>query len=188
MIRDAEAHAEEAHKLRELADARNLAENLAYQTEKIAQGAPRQARGGRGRDDRGPDHGAPRRPRLAGRERDPAEDRGAAARPRRSWPRPSTRRRPRSRPRVHRAATAPLPRRTRSSRMPTTRWSTRENRGGQDLMATPTPISHLRRAAKRRHVSSSVAPVAYGYERSLRPSLACFSLPESTTSSAGDRL
>ncbi len=34
MIRDAEAHAEEAHKLRELADARNLAEGLAYQTEK----------------------------------------------------------------------------------------------------------------------------------------------------------
>ncbi len=34
MIRDAEAHAEEAHKLRELADARNIAENLAYQTEK----------------------------------------------------------------------------------------------------------------------------------------------------------
>jgi len=34
MIRDAEAHAEEAHRLRELADARNLAENLAYQTEK----------------------------------------------------------------------------------------------------------------------------------------------------------
>jgi molecular chaperone DnaK len=34
MIRDAEAHADEAHKLRELADARNLAENLAYQTEK----------------------------------------------------------------------------------------------------------------------------------------------------------
>lgn len=34
MIRDAEAHADEAHKLRELADARNLGENLAYQTEK----------------------------------------------------------------------------------------------------------------------------------------------------------
>jgi molecular chaperone DnaK len=34
MIKDAEAHAEEAHRLRELADARNLAENLAYQTEK----------------------------------------------------------------------------------------------------------------------------------------------------------
>src|SRR2546426_7120871 len=32
------------------------------------------------------------------------------------------------------------------------------------------------RAAKRRHASSSVAPVASGYERSLRPSLACFSL------------
>ena len=33
MVTDAEAHAEEAHKLRELADARNLAEQLAYQTE-----------------------------------------------------------------------------------------------------------------------------------------------------------
>ncbi len=34
MIRTAEAHAEEAHKLRELADTRNNAEALAYQTEK----------------------------------------------------------------------------------------------------------------------------------------------------------
>jgi molecular chaperone DnaK len=34
MIRDAEAHADEAHRLRELADARNHAETLAYQTEK----------------------------------------------------------------------------------------------------------------------------------------------------------
>src|SRR5437867_297743 len=34
MIREAESHAEEAHKLRELADARNLAEQLAYQTER----------------------------------------------------------------------------------------------------------------------------------------------------------
>jgi molecular chaperone DnaK len=34
MIREAEAHADEAHKLRELVDARNLAESLAYQIEK----------------------------------------------------------------------------------------------------------------------------------------------------------
>ncbi len=34
MIKNAEAHADEAHKLRELADARNEAEGLAYQTEK----------------------------------------------------------------------------------------------------------------------------------------------------------
>jgi molecular chaperone DnaK len=34
MIREAEAHADEAHKLRELADARNMAETLAYQTER----------------------------------------------------------------------------------------------------------------------------------------------------------
>jgi molecular chaperone DnaK len=34
MIKDAEAHAGEAHRLRELADAKNQAEQLAYQTEK----------------------------------------------------------------------------------------------------------------------------------------------------------
>src|SRR5437763_3470488 len=34
MIREAEAHSDEAHRLRELADARNLAEALAYQTER----------------------------------------------------------------------------------------------------------------------------------------------------------
>src|SRR5207247_9724600 len=34
MINEAESHADEAHKLRELADARNLAEQLAYQTER----------------------------------------------------------------------------------------------------------------------------------------------------------
>jgi molecular chaperone DnaK len=34
MIREAEAHAGEAHRLRELADARNHAESIAYQTEK----------------------------------------------------------------------------------------------------------------------------------------------------------
>jgi molecular chaperone DnaK len=34
MISEAESHADEAHKLRELADARNVAENLAYQTER----------------------------------------------------------------------------------------------------------------------------------------------------------
>ncbi len=34
MVREAETHADEAHKLRELADARNLGETLAYQTER----------------------------------------------------------------------------------------------------------------------------------------------------------
>jgi len=34
MIREAEAHAEEAHRLREVADTKNLAETLAYQTER----------------------------------------------------------------------------------------------------------------------------------------------------------
>jgi molecular chaperone DnaK len=34
MVKDAEAHADEAHRLRELADAKNVAESLAYATEK----------------------------------------------------------------------------------------------------------------------------------------------------------
>jgi molecular chaperone DnaK len=34
MIKDAEAHADEAHRLRQLVDARNAAESLAYQTER----------------------------------------------------------------------------------------------------------------------------------------------------------
>ncbi len=34
MMKDAESHADEAHRLRELADAKNIAESLAYQTEK----------------------------------------------------------------------------------------------------------------------------------------------------------
>jgi hypothetical protein len=42
-------------------------------------------------------------------------------------------------------------------------------------------------AAKRRQPSSSVAPVAAGYERSLRPSLACFSRPAVTICEKGDR-
>jgi molecular chaperone DnaK len=37
MIREAETHADEAHRLRELADTRNTAETLAYQTEKSLQ-------------------------------------------------------------------------------------------------------------------------------------------------------
>jgi hypothetical protein len=35
--------------------------------------------------------------------------------------------------------------------------------------------------AKLRAAASSVAPVASGYEHSLRPCIACFSGPESTT-------
>ncbi len=44
-----------------------------------------------------------------------------------------------------------------------------------------------RHAAKRRHAPSSVAPVASGYERALRPSLACSSRPESAIFTDGGR-
>ena len=45
----------------------------------------------------------------------------------------------------------------------------------------------LEGAATRRHASSSVTPVACGYERSLRPSLACVSRLERTTYTEGVR-
>ncbi len=55
-------------------------------------------------------------------------------------------------------------------------------------MAIPyLPTRTLRGAAKLRQALFSVAPVACGYERALRPSLARFSRPESTICSAGDR-
>ena len=41
--------------------------------------------------------------------------------------------------------------------------------------------------ANRRQGASSVAPVASGYERSLRPSQAWFSRPQSTRATKGDR-
>jgi len=42
-------------------------------------------------------------------------------------------------------------------------------------------------AAKLRIAASSVAPVAYGYERSLRPCAACFSPAARTIWLEGDR-
>jgi molecular chaperone DnaK len=77
MIKNAEAHAGEAHKLRELADAKNHAEALAYATEKSLK-EHREALGrGRGLDDRGPDHGAEAGARRRRPRRDPREDRRA---------------------------------------------------------------------------------------------------------------
>ena len=74
MIKDAEAHAGEAHKLRELADAKNHAEALAYATEKSLKEHRRVARRGGSLDDRGADHGAEAGARRLRRRRDPRED------------------------------------------------------------------------------------------------------------------
>ena len=59
MISDAESHAGEAHQLRELADARNAGEQLAYQTERTLAEHRDKLPEARCRDDRGSDHGAP---------------------------------------------------------------------------------------------------------------------------------
>ena len=79
MVRDAEAHAEEAHRLRELADARNVAEQLAYQTEKALAEHRDKLDAGDARHDRGPDHGAPPGARGERPGRDPLEEPGARA-------------------------------------------------------------------------------------------------------------
>ena len=107
MIKEAEAHADEAHKLRELADARNKAEALAYQTEKSLKEHREKLDSTPRRHGRGPDHGAARRARVERRRRDQGEDRRAAGgvdggRVRRS----TRRRRPRRRRRRARTATS----------------------------------------------------------------------------------
>ena len=55
------------------------------------------------------------------------------------------------------------------------------------MAVTSLPSRTLVAAAKRRIAASSVAPVASGYDRSLRPCEACFSRPESTIWPKGDR-
>ena len=77
MVSDAESHAEEDRKQRELAEARNLAENAAYQSEKQLEDAGRQSRRRRQGGDRGGDQG---RARVA---RAPRASRRSTRRPRR---------------------------------------------------------------------------------------------------------
>ncbi len=114
MVSDAESHAEEDRRQRELAEARNVAENAAYQAEKALADAGdkvddatkeeveaavkerarvarvRQRRGGQ-RQDRGAEHGDDRRPRSRStRRRRPRAASPTAARPRAS-PRTRTR-------------------------------------------------------------------------------------------------
>ena len=140
MVKDAEAHADEAHRLRELADAKNLAETLAYQTEKsLAEHRDKLDASGRGHD-RGADHGAP----AGARRNDLAEIREKAtpsSRRRSRSPRPCTRRR---RP-AHGGDNGGTPReppRTRSSRTPTTRSSTRtRRRSGRDRQGATEPVA-----------------------------------------------
>ncbi len=126
MVADAESHAEDDRRQRELAEARNNGENAAYQAERqlkeLGEHGRRLLQGG----DRGGDQGGPRGPHLRGR--------GATStpRPRRST-RPSTRspRRCTSAPRSRQAASASRGRRpapmapARTARPPRRRtWST----------------------------------------------------------------
>ena len=99
MIKDAESHADEDRKQRELAEARNVAENAAYQAEKqlgelgdkVDEGARR--RRSRRRSRTCATRSRPRTPTRSG------PSRTRCRRPSRRSPSRSTRRRPRSRPR-----------------------------------------------------------------------------------------
>ena len=77
MVSDAEAHADEDRKQRELAEARNLAENVAYQSEKAGRGAGDKVDSSRQGGGRGGDQGRARLARLRERRGDQRQDRGA---------------------------------------------------------------------------------------------------------------
>ena len=74
MISEAESHAGEAHRLRELADASQCRRATRVPGRAHARRAPGQAARGGGVDDRGPDHGAPPGNRGLGSRRYPGED------------------------------------------------------------------------------------------------------------------
>ena len=78
MIKEAETHADEAHKLRELADARNMAEQLAYQTERTLKEHREKLDEAEASTIEGRVMELKAVLEQLGRERDQAEDRGAA--------------------------------------------------------------------------------------------------------------
>ena len=128
MIKDAEAHAERGAPPARARRREEPRPRRSPTRPRDAHGAPRQARRGRRRDDRGPDDGAPAGARGRRRRRDPREDRGARRRRRSKLAEAvyaqaaaqasaaAVRQRRRRRPT------------TRSSRTPTTRSSTRRKR------------------------------------------------------------
>ena len=77
MMKEAEEHAGEAHAMRELADAKNMAENLVYQTEKALKENREAIDESVAVDDRGPDHGAERGAQGLRPRRGEGEDRRA---------------------------------------------------------------------------------------------------------------
>ena len=106
MIKDAEAHADEAHKLRELADARNNAEALAYQTEKSLKEHRDKLDEADASTIEGRIMELQRRARVERRRRDPAKTDALQEASHEAAPRRSTRRRPPRRPPPPATATA----------------------------------------------------------------------------------
>ena len=182
MVKDAEAHADEAHKLRELADARNTAESLAYQTENTLkehrdkldesdastiEGRIMELRGSLESTD--VNEIRQKTDALNEASRKLADVLYAQSTPRRSPRRPAT------------ATRAP---RTRSSRTPTTRSSTRRkrrrprDRGASLEEPVEEPIEELVEETGR-------GAGGGGIRRRLRTTRTCASRPTSTTTASG---
>ena len=105
MVSDAESHADDDKRLRELAEARNTGESAAYNAAEAAQGARRADRRGLQERDRGRDQGRQRGRQGRGRGGHPRQDRHAC--------------RPRSTASPRRCTSAPRPRSRRTTRAPT---------------------------------------------------------------------
>ena len=147
MIREAEAHGDEAHKLRELVDTRNNAESLAYQIEKSLKENREKLDESVAVDGRRADHGAARRARVERRRRASRRRPTRCRRRGRRPPRRSTRR-PRPSSLAERRDGVAAPPTTRSSRTPSTRSSTSNDRQdsanvGAGRGASRSPSSRL---------------------------------------------
>ena len=181
MIRDAEAHADEARKLREARRREEPRRDARLPDRALAQGAPRQARRVRGLDDRGPDHGAAPGARGRRRRRHPREDGrapGGLAQARRGGLRPGGAQQAQASARRQRRDRRPT---TRSSRRASTRSSTRRRRPRDDRRAA----SEQQQVERERRASELAALEAERDEDLDR--LQAASPPTSTTTASAPR-
>ena len=148
MVKDAESHAAEDRRQRELAEARNTADNAAYQAEKQLGELGDKVDAGSKERDRAGDQGRARGARVRGRRGDQAQDRGAPA----GLPQglraglPGRGRRRRRRAATARSRTARARRRPRRRSWTPRSWTRREVIGDGKPIERP----HGRRRSRRR--------------------------------------
>ena len=184
MVTDAESHAEEDRRQRELAEARNIAENAAYQAEKQLEELGDQVDEADEVRDRGGDRGRPRGARVRRRRGDQGEDRrppgrlpqglradlpggpAAAGRGRAAGDGAERRRAA--------AGTAPAPRPRRRSSTPRSSTTSRPRSaeaasdGTQRRAPEPTQVREPRRRGRRRRRPQATSRIRAGRGRRQR--------------------